>query len=95
MGSPPPPDLPPPPDPGSVVSAVPVPTGAAICGFAIPGFVFGIDFKIPALPFDFPPTLFFGIALKCDLSDPLDVDVGFGGGRSPSGPDPNRDPEFG
>jgi hypothetical protein len=73
----------------------PSPSGFELCGFKFPPiFNFNISFNF-SFPFDFqfPPTFFFAISLKCDLSDPLDVDFGFGGGRVGSR-DLNADPEF-
>lgn len=60
----------------------PSPTGATLCGFGFPSFAFSL--KLPALP-PLPslqlPTFDFMIALNCDLSDPIDAQFGFGGGR--------------
>jgi hypothetical protein len=70
------------------------PTGPSLCGFGIPGFSFNISFALP--PLDIPPDLSFliGLALQCDLSDPLDVSFGPGGGRKPTGDDPDLDPDY-
>lgn len=55
-------------------------TGNAICGFGIPTFFFSVN-----LPdFGFPPQLpqfQFSISLNCDIGNPVDASVGFGGGR--------------
>lgn len=84
MGFPPPPDAPDLPEQeaiGASASFQPAPTGLEICGFAIPGFGFNFSFRIPFPDFDFPPSWFFALALKCDLSNPIDADFGVGGGR--------------
>ena len=84
----------PPPDEQDVVSAnagfAPSPSGASLCGFAIPPlFFFNISFRIPFPNFDFPPTFYFGLSLNCDLSNPIDAEIGIGGGRaSTQDPDP-------
>lgn len=71
----------------------PSPTGTTICGFAIPPtFSFNISFKLPGIGFEFPPKFFFGLSLNCDLSDPIDAEFGFGGGRV-SSKDPDADDE--
>lgn len=60
----------------------PAPTGATLCGFGIPAFKFNLSFKIPKFPpFPFPPNFAFFLQLKCDLSNPIDAGVSFGGGR--------------
>lgn len=85
MGSPPPEDAPPPEQQEQqVVDAgfKPSPSGNLLCGFGIPLFIFNLKlptFKFP--PFDFPPKLFFALSLNCDLSNPIDAEVSFGGGR--------------
>lgn len=86
---------PPPPDAPSVsaqdlvqvdASFPPSPTAADICGFKIPpAFTFNIAINIPFPNFKLPLPFNFSLALKCDLSDPLDVEVSFGGGRKPTG----------
>jgi len=98
MGFPPPVDAPllPEQTQASVdASFIPAPTGPLLCGFGIPGFTFNISFRLPGFPsFDFPPLFFFGLSFKCDLSNPIDADFGFGGGRTgTTGLD--DDPEFG
>ncbi len=55
---------------------------AALCGFQLPSFDFPFSFNFAFPPsFAFPPAFNFSIALRCDLADPIDADVGFGGGR--------------
>ena len=93
MGSPPPQDAPPP-EKQSAISASasfePSPSGSSLCGFGIPGFSFGIGIRFPGFP-EFPPKFSFGLQLKCDLSDPIDGHVGFGGGRvGTRDPDPDE-----
>jgi hypothetical protein len=58
----------------------------AMCGFKIPGFDFSLSFLLLLPGFDFPPSFFFlfALSLKCDLANPLEASVAFGGGRSPS-----------
>ena len=96
MGFPPAPDAPSLPEQDSIgasISFQPSPTGLELCGFKIPGFSFNISFKLPKLPsFDFPPLFFFALSLKCDLSNPISADFGFGGGRT--GNPPPEDDEF-
>lgn len=83
MGSPPPPDAPPPGEQDQqVVDATfePSPTGGSLCGFGFPSFSLSVN--IPG--FQFPPALpqlNLSLALVCDLDDPLDADLSFGGGR--------------
>lgn len=88
-GSPPAPDAPPPEvqDVISVdVSFPPAPDAASICGFAIPPhFSFALNINIPFPNFKLPLPFNFSLALKCDLSDPLDAEVSFGGGRKATG----------
>ena len=84
MGSPPPPDAPPPEEQEQqVVDATfePSPSGAALCGFGIP--LFNLSINIPGFGFPppFPPPLNLALALVCDLDDPIDADLSFGGGR--------------
>lgn len=60
----------------------PSPTGPSLCGFGLPGFNFNVAFRLPGFPpFGFPPTFNFFLGLKCDLSEPLSAQFGFGGGR--------------
>lgn len=84
MGYPPPPDAPPVEEQDAIdadVSFAPSPTGATLCGFGFPFFSFNLTIKIPPIPIPTLPTFDFFIALNCSLSDPIDADVGFGGGR--------------
>jgi len=93
MGSPPPEDAP---LAGADADAgfEPSPTGATICGFGLPLFVYNLSFFLNLPDFGFPPSFNFMIALNCDLSDPIEAEFGFGGGRvGTSGGD--ADPEFG
>lgn len=89
MGSPPPPDAPPPDDPGIVSANIgfpPSPTAADICGFKIPPmFTFNLSLNIPFPNFKLPLPFNFSLALKCDLSNPIDAEVTFGGGKSSVG----------
>lgn len=58
----------------------------ALCGFKIPGFDFSLSFVLLLPSFDFPPSFFFlfALTLNCDLANPLEATVAFGGGRTPS-----------
>lgn len=98
MGSPPPTDYPTPEEQDVVdasASFEPSPSGATLCGFALPTFNFSLGLRLPAFPpFPFPPKFNFALALNCDLSDPFTASVGFGGGRVSAGPNPDDDPEF-
>lgn len=92
MGVAPPPDAPPPAE-QDVVSAdagfEPSPSGPSLCGFGFPLFFFNLTLRFKFPPFDFPPTFSFFIGLNCDLSNPIDAEFGFGGGRvGTSDPDP-------
>lgn len=96
MGSPPPEDGPPLEEQEQQVIDAgfePAPTGSALCGFAIPPLFF-FNLNIPAIPPlpDFPPLLFFALSLNCDLDNPLDADLSFGGGRV-SQVDSDADPD--
>ncbi len=97
MGFAPPPDYPSPEAQGQATAQAsfePSPSGPSLCGFGVPTFNF--SFALPSFDFPpagFPPQLNFGIALKCDLSDPLDAQFGFGGGRV-SNTDPADDLQF-
>lgn len=96
MGSPPPDDAPPADaqaDASASASFEPSPSGATLCGFGFPFFTFNISLTIKLPPFDFPPLFFFALSLNCDLSNPIDAEVGFGGGRVGT-EDPDADPEF-
>src|SRR5690606_4725338 len=95
MGTAPPPDAPPPEEQDQVRvegGFEPSPTGNALCGFGFP--FFGIGITIPG--FNFPivfPILNLALSLNCDLSDPIDGEFGFGGGRVGS-KDVDQDDEF-
>jgi hypothetical protein len=97
MGFAPPTDYPSPEEQGEATanaSFEPSPTGAKLCGFGLP--VFAFSFSLPGFQFPpegFPPQLNYGIALKCNLSDPIDAEFGFGGGRV-SNSDPSADRQF-
>lgn len=58
----------------------PSPTGPSLCGFGLPGFTFNVSFRLPGFPPPLPTFSWF-LGLKCDLSDPLSAQFGFGGGR--------------
>ena len=76
---------------GATASAsfTPSPSGPELCGFGFPLFALNISFRIPSFPpFPFPPTFNYMIALKCDLSNPIDASFSFGGGRVA-----NQDPD--
>lgn len=89
MGTPPPPDAPSPEQQGIVsadVSFPPSPSAADICGFKIPpSFDFSLSLNIPFPNFQLPLPFNFSLSLKCDLNDPLDAEVSFGGGRVATG----------
>lgn len=72
------------------------PSGFALCGFQVPpSFTINLGFSFALPDFSLPiPNLFFGLCLSCDLSDPLDAEFGFGGGRVGTD-DLEVDPEFG
>jgi hypothetical protein len=80
-----PPDDAPPPDEQAAVEAeagfAPSPTGASLCGFVGPVFTLSLSFKLPALPTISLPVFDFMITPNCDLSNPIDADFSFGGGR--------------
>lgn len=97
MGAAPPPDAPSPAQQAAVsadASFEPSPSGFSLCGFGFPVFNFNLSLRFKFPPFDFPPTFNFFIALNCDLSNPIDAEFGFGGGRvGTSDPDPfDQDP---
>jgi hypothetical protein len=99
MGFPPPPDFPPPSEQSAITASAtfaPTPGGVTLCGFAIPTFGFSLALRIPPFPpFPFPPTFNFFLGLNCDLSNPIDAEFGFGGGRVSTGVSPDDDPEYG
>lgn len=86
MGFPPPPDAPAPSEQAAVEASAgfqPSPSGTSLCGFGLPGFAFNLSFRLPfAIP-PFPPPFNFSLGLVCSLSDPIDAEFGFGGGRVP------------
>lgn len=96
MGFAPPPDGPSPSDQAAVqadAGFAPAPSGATICGFAIPGLTWSLAFRLPKFPpFDIPPAFDFFVGLNCDLSNPFTASFGFGGGRV-SNADPDQDPD--
>lgn len=95
-GSPPPPDLPPiaeQPAFSADAGFAPSPAGPSLCGFGFPVFSFNLSFRIPLPDFNFPPTFNFFVQLNCDLSDPIDAEFGFGGGRQQNIV-PDEDEEF-
>lgn len=94
MGVPPPPDAPDLPTQDAAqlgASFQATPPAATLCGFGIPGF--SISISIPGIPFPppfWPINLNLSLALNCDLNNPLDANVSFGGGRvaqPPTDPD--------
>jgi hypothetical protein len=94
MGYPPPLDAPPPAEAPVDAGFEPSPTGTSICGFGIPLPAFQFSVSIPGFDFMFElPQLSYGLALKCDLSEPLDATFGWGGGRQSTG-DPDPDDEY-
>ena len=94
MGSPPPKNNPPPEEQDQqVIDATfePSPTGGALCGFGIPLFTISIKIPFPPFPPPWPPQLNLALALVCDLDDPLDAELSFGGGRvAQPQPDPDE-----
>ena len=98
MGFAPPENLPTPSVQNGVTASAgfpPSPAGPTLCGFGIPQFAFNFGFNLPFQfpPAGFPPKLSFGLALVCNLSDPLEASFGFGGGRV-STSDPDADSQF-
>lgn len=89
MGTPPPPDAPSPGQQAIVqadVSFPPSPSAADICGFKIPPtFTLNLALNIPFPNYKLPLPFNFSLGLKCDLNDPLDAEVSFGGGKKPTG----------
>lgn len=86
MGFEPPKDAPPPSEQEAVevsASFEPSPTGASICGFSVlpPGFSFSLSVKLPSIPLPSLPVFDFMVAMNCDLSNPIDAEFEFGGGR--------------
>lgn len=77
------------------VSFPPSPTAADICGIKIPpSFQFSIALNIPFPNFELPLPFMFALALKCDLDDPLDAEVSFGGGRKSTGDFTSEEADF-
>jgi hypothetical protein len=100
MGYAPPTDYPDPSEQASVeatASFEPSPSGSSLCGFTIPPvFSFGLTLYVPGFPPALPSFPFaFSLSLNCDLSNPIDADFSFGGGRVSTGPNPDEDAEFG
>lgn len=95
MGSPPPVDAPSPADQDAIsadASFGSSPIGFELCGFKLPfPFGFNLNFKLPALPFDFPPTFDLAFGLSCDIDKPISAPDG-GGRKGTLGLD--DDPEF-
>jgi hypothetical protein len=99
VGYPPPPDFPPPEQQAGIeaeASFAPTPGGPSLCGFVLPTFGWRLSYRLPAFPpFPFPPTFNFFLGLNCDLSNPIEAEFGFGGGRASTGTSPDYDEEFG
>lgn len=96
MGVAPPKDAPSPEEQSAVeadASFEPSPVGASLCGFGFPVFTFSLSFNVGLPSFQFPTFDFF-VQLNCDLSNLIDAEFGFGGGRQPQG-EVDVDPEFG
>jgi len=86
MGTPPPPDAPDVPSQQALAAAASFPVTppvALLCGLGIPGF--NLPIKIPSIPFPpklpWPFSLNLSLSLSCDLNNPLDAHLSFGGGR--------------
>lgn len=70
----------------------PSPTGAQLCGFGLPGFTLSINIPPFDFPPPFPPPFALLLGLNCDLEDPLDAELSFGGGReNPPESDPDEE----
>jgi len=84
----PPPDAPPPEEQGIVTADAgfaPSPTPTSICDIVFPpNFSFSFSINLP-FPNFVLPTFNFALGLNCDLNDPIDAEVSFGGGRVPTG----------
>lgn len=95
MGSPPPPDAPPTEDQiqaGVDASFEASPPSASLCGFGLPTFSFSLSLILPPFPPELPNFALF-LALNCDLDNPLDAELEFGGGRvGTTSPDPDEEP---
>jgi hypothetical protein len=84
MGSPPPPDAPAVDVQTGIVAEASFeasPTGPQLCGFGLPSFSLSINIPFPPFPPPFPPPLNLVLALVCDLDNPIDAELSFGGGR--------------
>lgn len=96
MGSPPPPDAP---SAGvqdqEVIDASfePSPTGASLCGFGLPSFSLTLNIPFPPFPPKFPPQLNLALGINCDLDNPIDAELSFGGGRVPQPQEQDEDDE--
>lgn len=84
----PPPDAPPPADQDIVTADAgfaPSPTPTSICNIVFPPvFTFSFSINLPAIDFGLP-NFNFALGLNCDLNDPIEAEVSFGGGRVPTG----------
>ncbi len=96
MGHAPPPDAPPPDEQDTAqvdAGFAPSPTGNVLCGFGFPFFGFGLTLPGFDLPPVSLPNLNLALSLNCNLSDPIDGQFGFGGGRVGS-KDVDQDDEY-
>ena len=84
MGTAPPEDAPSPAEQDAAAveaSFEPSPSGDILCDFGVPSFQLSLNFQIPGIPSFTLPSFDYFLAMNCDLSDPLDAQFGFGGGR--------------
>ena len=92
----PPPDAPPPAQ-QAVVTAdagfAPSPTPTSICDFGLPDFTFSFSLNLPTFSFGLP-NFNFALGINCDLENPVDAEVSFGGGRKPTGNFDSEDADF-
>jgi hypothetical protein len=73
----------------------PSPTATDICGLAFPPtFSFSISLNIPFPNFKLPLPFNFALSLTCDLENPVDAEVSFGGGRKSTGDFTGEDRDF-
>jgi len=73
----------------------PSPTATDICGIKFPPtFTFSLSLNIPFPNFALPFPFNFSLSLKCDLDDPVDAEVSFGGGRKSTGDFTGEDRDF-
>ena len=97
-GTAPPRDAPPPEEQDVITADVgfaPSPTATDICGIKIPPtFRFSISLNIPFPNFSLPLPFNFSLSLKCDLDDPVDAELSFGGGRESTGDFTAEDQDF-